>query len=251
MLQLVADFEAAERERERVAEEERRAREEAERLAREEARRLAEERRLAMVSAKFRLLGSEMEALHNIQRVLLSERYEFETTRLQRTLRDELDILSVKHPAEVAALTATSQAAIASSEQAFVQEYQVRRAEEERIEDKYVADLRAFWAGKPDAEFKVRDAQDELRRDQHKEYKFWDNYRRKQLQAVREGEARKMESLIVKQRAELKAAEGRAKIDEVQWKKVMHAEGRWVEAVIEERVTMLGDEERVQYAGEV
>jgi hypothetical protein len=250
VLQLVADFVAAEAERERVAAEERRVREEAERAAREEERRRAEEQRLAMVSAKFRLLGSEMEALHNIQRVLLSERYEFETARLQRSLQDELDVLSVRHPPEIAAQNASSQAAIAAAEQAFMQEYQSRLAEEQRIEENYVIDLRAFWNGKPDAEFKVRDARDELRRDQDREYKFWDNYRRTQLHAVREGEERKMESLRVKHRAEVKAAEGRARIDEVEWKKGSVAEGRWFEAVIAERVDMLRAEETNQYAAE-
>jgi hypothetical protein len=89
-----------------------------------------------------------------------------------------------------------------------------------------------------------------LRRDQDKEYRFWDNWRRTQLEAVREGERRKMEALRVKQEAEIKAVDGRAKIDRLEWQRKRWAENRWVEELSRERAAMLGEMEVQEYGRE-
>ena len=232
VLQMVADFERAEAER--MA-----AEAEAQRRREEEERRRREEERIAAVNLRFHQLTTELESLHDVQRVLIAERYEFEVEVLKKNRQDALDTLALRHPSELQFLGAESQKRIEDSEHKFDKEYQVRLAEERRIEDDYVDQLRAFWKGKAEAEYKVREARDELRRDQDKEYKFWDSYRRKQLQAIVEGENRKMEALRVKQESEIKAVEGRAKIDEVEWRRKRWAEGKWMEVVASERVTML------------
>ena len=238
------------------AEEERQARELAAQLRREEeARRRAEEERrrreearIAAVSGRFRGLNAELEALHDAQRVLMAERYEFETEVLKKERQDALDTLSIQHPSEVQHLASSSSAKISDSEFKFEREYKVRLTEERRIEDQYVDELRAFWEGKPDGEYKVREARDDLRRDQDREYRLWDAYRRQQLEAVWEAERKKMEALRVKQEAETRAVDGRAKIDGLEWKRKRFAENRWVEEVGRERVAMLGEMEGREYA---
>jgi hypothetical protein len=181
----------------------------------------------------------------------MAERYEFEIECMKKDRQNEIDTLSIRHPAEMSFLSTESEKKIIDSQQKFEREYQQRYAEELRIENDYLAQLREYWNGKPEAEYRIRDARDELRRDQDKEYRFWDSYRRQQLHAIAEGEKRKMEALMVKQAGEIKAIDGRAKIDEVEWKRKRWAEGQWVEEVTTERVGMLQTMEQEEYARNV
>lgn len=249
-IQMVAEFVAAEAERERVAEEARRAREEEERRIREEEQRRRVEEHVAATNVRFRVLTRELNNLHDVQKVWMAERYEFETERLRQALRDELEVLAIRHPTEISALTASSIVLVHAAEQKYVDEYLLRLAEEKRIEESYMVDLRAFYNQDPEAEFKIRDARDELRTTQSREYKFWDDWRRKQLTALKEGEGRKLEALRIKQDKEKSAIEGRAKIDEVEWKRRVQAGGKWVEVIVSERVSMLESMEREEYASE-
>ena len=231
------------------AEEQRVAREmEAERRREEQEIRRREKVRIAGVNRRFRGLDAELEALNNVQKVLMAERYGFETEALKKERQDALDALHFRHPTEMQYLFNESTAKINANEARFDAEYTVRLAEERRIEDQYVDELREYWKGKPAGEYKVREARDELRRDQEREYNFWDGYRREQLEAVREIESRKMDALRVKQEAEVKAVDGRAKLDGIEWRRKQHAEGRWVEAIERERLAMLGEMEGREYA---
>jgi hypothetical protein len=249
ILQMVADFEREEAEREAAVMEAQRLRDAEARLRREEEIRLVEERRIAAVGERFHQLASELEALNEIQHVLMAERYDFEVDVQRKERQDALDALAIRHLSESDKLTVASQKLIADAEYAYKQEYQTRLAEEQRIEAQYISELKEFWEGKPDAEVKVRDAREELRLDQDKEYKFWDAYRRRQIFAIQEGEKRKMEALVVKHVNEVKVVEGRVKIDVVEWKRKVWAEGRWVDAVARERRSMLSEMEMVEYAG--
>jgi len=248
LVQMVADFERREAERAAVEAEAQRRRDEAERIAREEERRRREEERIADVNLRFRGLNALLEALHDVQRVHMAERYEFEVNVLKKERQDALDTFSVRHPDEIQQLTAESQKRISELEHKFEQEDEVRLAEERRIEDAYIDQLRAYWQGKPDCAYKVREGRDELRADQNKEYRFWDSHRRRQLQAIFEGEKEKMEALEVKHKAEIKTVEGRSKIDEVEWKRKKWAESKWVEEVVRERIAILQEMEQAEYA---
>lgn len=248
ILQMVADFEREEAEREAAAFEAQRLRDEQARLQREEETRLAEERRIAGIGARFRQLSMELESLTEIQHVLMAERYEFENEVQRKERQDALDALHIRQSSETEKLITESKKMMTEAEYAYKQEYHTRLAEEQRIEKQYVDELRLFWEGKEDGEAKVWNAREELRLEQDKEYKFWDAYRRKQLFAIQEGEKRKMETLLVKHVNEVKVAEGRAKIDVVEWKRKVWAEGKWVEAVTRERSSMLAEMEMVEYA---
>lgn len=247
-IRAVEEFMRGEEERVMREIEAQRRREEEEMRRQEEQRRRREEERIARVNRRFRGLGAELEELHDVQRVLMAERYEFETEVLKKEHQDALDTLAIRHPSEVQYLVNESASKINAAESKFDSEYATRLNEERRIEDQYVDELREYWKGKPEGEYKIREARDELRRDQDREYKYWDAYRRQQLDAVREGERRKMEALRVKQAAEIKAVDGRAKIDGLEWRRKRFAEGRWVEEVSRERAAMLGEMEGREYA---
>ncbi|TAQ86100.1 hypothetical protein B7494_g5576 [Chlorociboria aeruginascens] len=232
ILQMVADFEQ----------------EEAERLAREaevqrrrevEERRRLEDERIAAVNLRFHHLTTELDTLHDVQRVLIAERYEFETEVLKKNRQDALDTLAVRHASEMQILGTESQKKISDSEYEVKAEYQVRLAEERRIEDQYVDDLRAYWAGKPEGEAKIKQARDELRRDRDKEYQLWNTYRRNQLAALVDSEKRKMEALKQRHGQEIVDAETAARDFQKQWRVRVWAEKRWVEEVLLERREML------------
>lgn len=249
ILQMVEEFEAAEAIRMAREAEEQRLRDGEERRRLEAERFRAEEERIAAVNLQFLELTAEMGVLHDIQKIQIAERYELEQEMLTRTTRDKLDTLSLCHAAEMQSLAEDSRKIISISQAGFVQEYTTRLAEEQRIQAEYVDQLRQYYKGSPDAEFRVREARDELRKDQDKEYRFWDAYRRKQLQAVAEAESRKMEALRVKHASEIKTIEGRGMIVVVEWKRKRRAEGMWVDEVTRERGVMLQELEQEEYAG--
>ena len=248
LVQMVADFERREAEQAAAEAEAQRIRDEAERVAREEERRRREQERIAAVNLRFRQFNAMLDAMHDVQRIYMGERYDFEVNLLKKEHQDALDTFSVRHPEEIQRLTAASEKAISDARQKFEDEYKLHFAEERRIEDEYIEQLRAYWQGKQDAEYKVREGRDELRAEQDREYRFWNSYRKRQLESISEGEKRKVESLILKHNAEMKAVEGRSKIDEVEWKRKKWAEGKWVEEVIRERVAILQEMEQAEYA---
>ncbi|KAF8848250.1 hypothetical protein BDZ45DRAFT_698543 [Acephala macrosclerotiorum] len=248
LVQMVADFERVEAEREAAALEAQRIRDEEERLQREAERRRLEEERIATIGLRFRQLTTELEGLNEVQRVFMIERYEFEAEVHRKQRQDALDRLAISQPSELETLTRESETVIFDAEYAYRQEYRMRLREEQRIEEEYAQGLKLYWNGKPDGEYKVREARDELRRDQDKEYRFWDAYRKKQIFAIKEGEKRKMEALMVKHANEISEIEKAAKDAAMEWESKKWAEGKWTDAVVRERASMLQELEQVEYA---
>lgn len=252
-LRLVAEFIRAEEEMGRVAAEQERVREEERRRIREEEASLREQARRESLDAKFRALEREMEALHEYQQSLTSSRSDFTSTQHSQILNQQLDALTFRHSEELDALATASRTMISGLENIFEEEYLQRIAEEHDIETKYVEELHACWGSKPDAAYQVREARDALRRDQTKEYKFWDQHRRMKIQALVKGEKRKAEFLETRQKSEIKEVRGRAEIERVEERKRGSAEGEWVGVVIRERMKMLNDIRRgeVERGGEI
>lgn len=250
ILQMVADFERAEAEREAREAEEERLRMEEERRRLEEERRVMEEARISSINQRFQQLTTELEALHDLQKVFMAERYEFEQDMIRKAVVDALETLSVRQNTEMRELEGESRRRLSEFEMKFVKEYRTRLTEEQMIEEEYMEQLQRFYLQnpKPEADFLVREARDELRGDQAREYKFWDSHRRRQIQALREGESRKLEALRVKHASEIKSVEGRAKIEDVEWKRKRKAEGLWDSEVVRERGVMLQEIEQQEYA---
>ena len=241
VLQMVADFERVEAERIAIEAEVRQRREEEERQRREEDR-------IAAVNLRFHRLAIGLESLHDVQRILIAERHESEMELLKRDHQNSYDTLALRHSSEVEFLGTESRMRIGNSEHKFETEYRTRLADERRIEHDYVDQLRVYWNGKPEAERKIREATDELRRDRDTEYKIWDSYRRKQLEAIFQEEKRKNQALRVKQASELEVLERMAKTNDLEWRRKRWADQNWVEAVVSERIRMIQAQEQEAYA---
>lgn len=247
-IQMVAEFEREEEARAIAAAEAQARRDEAERVAREEEERRLEAARIESINRRFRELTAELEGLHDIQKVFISQRYEVETLRMKNQQQDTLARFFQRHPQEIQDLEMETAKRLSEAEYKFEEQYKARLAEEHRIEDKYAVDLQAFWEGKPEGDYMIREARDELRDTHRKEYKLWDAHRREQIAAIGEVGKRKMEALVIKQRAEINEAQGRSRIDEVEFKAKIAAEERWVSEVGWQRIAGLQAAEQADYA---
>jgi len=210
-----------------------------------------EEEHIARVHQRFQTLNKELEILHDVQRILMSERYEQEAKLFERELLAALKALSVRHSTEDKFLERETRQKITAAEACFESEYQIRRAQEKRAEDGYVAQLEAFWAGKEDAEYQIRSAREKLRSERVKESRLWEGNARARIRALRDMESKKMMELLAKQRLDRIAAEAAARADVGQWRCRREAEMRWVDEVFPVRSAMLASLEVEEYAGQL
>ena len=250
-VRLVEEFIRQEEEREAAAAEARRREEEAERLAAEERRRqeaLAHlEEELAIIASlgvKYQLLAGELETLHEYQRGLIQERHDFESETHTKSLADALSTLALQHSQDLESLYISSRERISQIEASFDTEYQTRVAEERRIEDEYVDELRVYWKERSGGEYRIRASIDELRREQGREFQFWDSYRQTKILACEEGEKKRKEFMEARQGSERREVEGRSEIDRIEGSRKWEAERKWFDTVVQERATMLQDLER-------
>lgn len=239
-IQLVEEFERAEIAR-LVLESEAEARRE------EEARQKAEEARILAVNRLYSQLNVEMETLHSIQTVRIAERHDAEGESMMMGRQEALDALSLRQTNELHLVGMDSEVEISKMEATFNQEYQLRLTEERRIEDAYVDQLFTYWTGKPEAEYQIREARDELRREQDNQYQTWNARRRAELQLLINSEHRKKKSLQAKHAGELQIVERNVESDKLEWNRNKWAENQWVEEVMRERATMLQEREQDEY----
>ena len=247
-IQRVADLIQEEEERAIAAAEAHALREEAERIAREEEERVMEESRIEAINLRFRGFTAELETLHDVQRVLIAQRYDSESLRMKNERQDALFSIFCSAPTRDPGPGNATTMKLSEAVHKFEEQYKARLAEEHRIEEEYTADLRAFWEGKPDGEYMIRGARDELRETHCKEYKLWDAHRKEQVAAISEAGKRKMVSLRTKQKAEVNEVEGRSRLDEVDFKGKVAAEGIWVQEVGRQRIIILQQMEQAEYA---
>ncbi|KAH8593635.1 hypothetical protein B0O99DRAFT_207175 [Bisporella sp. PMI_857] len=262
----IAQREATEAERRaRIEEEERQIllevdnfiREEDERAAREaEAARIAvqaerqkqEEQRLAAIHARFQSLIQEFELLDAVQKILLSERHEREIQVLQTDSKNKLNALSIKHQSETTQQKRNSKSIIAEFECKFRLEYETRLAEERQREDKYLDELRKYWAGHLDGEHKIRSAYNELQAERTRDFRHWYSYRRAQRRALEDTAEKKKCSEAERQVLELRAARLQIRSEAIEWRKRKRSESIWFDLVSEERKAMLEELQVEEYS---
>ena len=203
--------------------------------------------RIRSVNLRYHGFRNEIDLLHDLQKVPIAERHEFEEETLKRERHNALGVLAMKCDAEIRELQAVSASKINGAERQFQAEYQSRLEAEQRIEDTYVSDMAAFWNGKPECEEKVRNARNALRQNQSQHYEFWHLYQQQKLQAVAEEENHKLEVLKEKHSLDLQAIENRARGEEAVWKRKRWAERRWIDDIVLERTTMLQELEQDEY----
>ena len=229
------------------AEREIRAAEEA-RLAMEEERQRREEARLAAIHLLFKELHDELDGLAWMQLSLLDERHEQESLAWTTDRENGLGTIAVRHSAEIKAQIEKTTKKIAEFQSKFRKEYNIRRAEERRVEDKYVDELRTFWTGKSDAEYKIGIARDELRSERAQDYRYWKSYRRAQLKSLEDGEDMEMAFLLKRHEAEVQDVSVRSEDVTVELKKKKWSENKWFTEVSMERRVMLEELQVQEYA---
>ena len=234
------------------AEEEREAQEAEEaRLLAEAERQRREEERIIAVHKRFQRFNAELEVLNSVQKALLTERHEHNTQVLQTEHQNILDSLSVRHTTELHSAAQESKTKIADTKERFVFDFSTRKAEEMRVEEQYTAELRAYWTGKPDAEYKIASQLDELRDDQKKHYWYWDSHRKTVLKTLIDEEKRSYAALKMRQSNEVGAAELRTKSKSADWERRKGSEMMWFSVVSSERIAMLEELQAEEYAMEV
>ena len=218
------------------------------RLAMEAERQRQEEERLAGIHLLYQQLHEELDGLRCFQFNLLNERHEHESQAWKAMRQNHLDVVEICHAAEVKAQMEKTQKRVSVFQSKCAKEYKARRAEELRVEDKYVEELRAFWTGKPDAEYKILTARDDLRNERAQDYQFWESYRRAQLRALKDEEGRNLELLLERHEAEIRDAGVKDNIDALEMQMKKRSEQRWFSKVSMEREAMLEELQVQEYA---
>jgi hypothetical protein len=230
--------------------------EEAERLAREEeelrlaaiaSRERHEEERILAISKKFFDLRNDLDFLHNIQKVTMAERYEEERKELrqQEKLRKAM---KARHEMELQLAEAVADAIISDSHFRFDQEYHSRLSRERETEEKYVAELKAYWEKRPGGAGKIIESRDKLRKLHKESYKRWDETNRVKNEKV--VKAAKEEVARLRSRHEIERAVAAGKLDarEGELRASRKADEMWVERVTQVRMQMLEVMETEEYA---
>jgi hypothetical protein len=221
---------------------------EQQRVAAEAARRQREATRISSINLRYRAFRNELEDLHNVQKIPIAERHEFSGEVLKRDRQNALNVLSLRHPAEIEVLREESSTKLIAATTQFSTEYESRLAAERRIEETYILEMTSFWASKPEGEDKVRNARETLRKNQTSHYIFWESHQKEKFQIIQMAEAKKKETLAARHRKEVKAVDEKAGKDELAWERRCWAEKKWVEAIVRERVAMLHELEQHEYA---
>jgi hypothetical protein len=230
--------------------------EEAERLAREEeefrlaaiaSRQRHEEERILAISKKYFDLRSELDFLHSIQRVTMTERYEEEHKALRQQEKMRKAML-LRHTMEIQLAEAVADAKISDSQFRFDQDYHSRLSKEREIEDKYVTELKKYWENRPGGADKISEGREALRKANEESYRRWDETKRAKHQQV--VNAAKEEVARVRSRHEIERAVAAGKLDgrDEEMKASRKADTKWVERVTKVRVQMLEGMEMEEYA---
>jgi hypothetical protein len=231
---------------------EREAREiETERRIREEERRWREEEHIVQVHERFLALNNELSLLHDVQRILMEDRYEHESQTSKLNLLNALDSLAVKHVEEERSLALETERRMADAEAALELEYSYRRSEAQKREDQYVSELEQFYAGVPNAEYQIQFRRDLVRAEFADDCRVWEDDQRSNLRASREVEDKKVEVLKAKQMQDVLRVKEGARVEADKWRVRKEAEIRWREEVFPERERMLSAMEMDEYASEV
>ncbi|KAI0408889.1 hypothetical protein F4802DRAFT_616687 [Xylaria palmicola] len=249
--------EAFVREEARRAEEERR-----ERVRFLEERRVAElQRRIRAETARRRAVAAEFEgmraavaALHEEQKALQAQAQAERRRRFEACERNGLARFREVQALEREARREETEARLAERDAQVRREYAARGAEERRIEEQYVARLRAYWAGRApqgeegeegevEAEVEVQTALRQLRRRMDAGFGVWRAWADAQLDAhaghlEREMAVFEAQQQEAEQHGHERVREGRAALE---WRGA--AEVRWMDEAAAARARMLAEME--------
>jgi hypothetical protein len=223
--------------------------EEETRLAAQEERQRKEEARVMVVSKKYFELNKELEFLHALQKVAISERYEKDLQELGLEISAREEMIA-NHAVELQFADVGGRAKISDSEIKFDRDYQTRIAKERQIEDEYAQRLTAYWAGQPGGEVKITEGKEALRNAHTVAYRQWEAVRRTKHQHVVNTAKEDVDRIRRRHEAELAAIGNRIYTTEQDLERARMAAYKWLEAVAGVRVEMMQSMEEEEYARE-
>ncbi|KAI1335667.1 hypothetical protein F5Y15DRAFT_243697 [Xylariaceae sp. FL0016] len=224
-------------------------RQEQERIAEERRRKLLEERirqefeRRKRVAIKFEELRKILDSLHDAQLGIVRQEHDTEQDIIETKARSGQNELHSQQLEARETLIAETQSKIMNRETAYQKDYAARVVEERRIEDKFHAQLKLYWAGKEGGEETAEAALKEFKRKMDSCFAAWKKWADQALEqyrhAVQEEEAIQMEIM--------REIEKRLQSNMLQTQRAFaerkSADLQWVRAVIEEREKMLSNME--------
>ena len=250
ILQEIEEYEREEALKEQMIREEIE-RQEAEVRQRElEERVLVESVRRRDVEVKFRSLREALDELHDVQLVLLDVEHEEEGAELSSEARTKKSELETQQESEQAVLNELASTKFDKREAELVKDYQVRAAEEKKVEDEYHQQLIDFWGNNPYATVKIEESMLPLRRRMDKGYKQWQAWKEQELGAYRiqldDSRAVKEEYMYSAKHRMIDMYDTR----ELELQKRFVAEKKWLEVLIRERERLLGQKEVEEMEGD-
>jgi hypothetical protein len=233
--------------------------EEAERFAREEeelrlaaiaSRQRRQEEQIVKISKKYFDLKSELEFLHDIQKVAMAQRYDDEVQMIRNHANIRGAILH-RHAMELQLAESVSDAKISDSQFRFDQDYQTRLAHERRQEDEYREQLRVHYDGKENAATLIEDGMEALRTRNSERYQTWNEVKRKQHQQVVAVAKEEVERFKRRHELELEATQNRMEGNEKDIQARRTTDNKWFDAVVGVRARMLDEMEEQEYSLEL
>jgi hypothetical protein len=184
-----------------------------------------------------------------MQKVSMAERYEAEIKKLKvnEDLRQQMIICN---KIELGLAETEAQTRISDSQYAFDQAYQARISKERQIEDKYAADLRAYWESRPNGEGEIAKGIEALRVQHAESYCNWDMMEREKHQLVVDGAQEEVDRVRRKHTLELAAMMERMSNAEKEIDRAKVTDQKWLEAVASVRVEMMLAMEEDEYLRE-
>ncbi|KAK5987577.1 putative E3 ubiquitin-protein ligase ARI9-like protein [Cladobotryum mycophilum] len=227
------------------------ARLEEERWQREVKERTREEhQRRKEVEMKYQQLRQMLDELHDLQQVMIESEQGEEAKDLAEKSEEMKKKLLVRQ--EVSRKELDSQLLVKrrEKEDAFAKEFAIRLAREKKLEEEYSTRLGEFWANKPGGEEEVKIAMLPLQQRLDREYQTWQRWRDEQLEAHRtklEEERTVQDEYMYSARRRMEAT---CEEKEVEDRRRVLAEKKWIQEVILERERLLGGMEVQEMEGD-
>lgn len=210
-----------------------------------ESRRRAKEESVMELRKHYFELRNELDLIHNMQKKALSERFKAELGKVAVETCHR-DILAREHAEELEAVERIKTAEISESAFNLDLDRQMRILKEREIEDDYIAELRAYWADRPEAEMKINEAREALRERDAVSYQRWDALRREKHQKIVDSAKHEVWAVKGRHKAEMEALDSDY-LDEMEMKRRSESSEMWLEAVTKVRLEMLAAMEEDEY----
>ena len=199
---------------------------------------------------KYQELRDILDHLHDLQHVLVGYQHDRDAEALRAEAIEAREALQTRQEAERLELKATMEATISAREQKFERELAVRVSGEKKLEEDYLQQLEAFYAGKKDGEERIQATMVEFRKKMDEGFRVWEKHRDAELEVFKfkmEEEHTIKEELMDSAKRRL---DDSYRDREADLEKRKAAELKWVTRVMAERERLLAEMEVEELDGD-